>query len=70
MEDLNTVGARTIESTERREEPVVSKDAKVKEEVRLRKDTDRHTETVRDTVHKTQVVVDDNRSQAPRTGSR
>ena len=61
---------RTIEATERREEPVVSKDAKVKEEVRLRKDTDRRTETVRDTVHKTQVVVDDNRSQAPRTGSR
>jgi len=61
---------RTIEATERRQEAVVSKDAKVKEEVRLRKDTDRHTETVRDTVRNTKVEVDDSRGQRPRTGSR
>jgi len=61
---------RTIEATERREEAVVSKDAKVKEEVRLRKDSDRHTETVRDTVRNTKVEVDDTRRQPPGTGDR
>jgi len=61
---------RTIEATERHEEAVVTKDARVKEEVRLRKDTDRHTETVRDSVRKTKVEVDDSRGQSQRTGNR
>jgi len=61
---------RTIEATERREEAVVSKDAKVKEEVRLHKATDRRTETVRDTVRNTKVEVEDTRRQLPRTEGR
>jgi uncharacterized protein (TIGR02271 family) len=61
---------RTIEATERREEAVVSKEARVKEEVRLSKDVDRRTETVSDTVRKTKVEVDDSRGQTPRTGNR
>jgi len=60
---------RTIEATERREEPVLSKEAKVTEEVSLRKETDRRSETVRDTVRKTEVDVDDTRRK-PQTGSR
>jgi len=61
---------RTLEATERREEAVVSKDAKVKEEVRLRKETDRHTETFRDTVRNTKAKVEDTRRQLPRTEGR
>jgi len=61
---------RTIEATERREEAVIGKEAKVKEEVQLRKDTDQRTETVRDTVRKTQVVVDDTRSKTSQARNR
>lgn len=55
---------RTIEMTERAEEPVIAKDAVVTEEVGLRKETDRHTETIDDTVRKTRVDVDDGRREA------
>ena len=55
---------RTIEMTERGEEPVVAKEAVVTEEVGLRKETDRRTETIDDTVRKTKVDVDDGRREA------
>src|SRR4051794_29536187 len=53
---------RTIEATERGEEAVVSKQARVVEEVGIRKDVDTRTETVRDSVRKTEVEVEDDRT--------
>jgi uncharacterized protein (TIGR02271 family) len=50
---------RTIEASETREEAVVDKTARVTEEVVVDKDVDERTETVRDTVRKTEVEVDD-----------
>lgn len=49
---------RTIEATETREEPVVSKEARVKEEITIGKDEEHRTETVSDTVRHTKVDVD------------
>jgi uncharacterized protein (TIGR02271 family) len=54
-------GERTIEATERSEEAVIAKEARVKEEVSLRKTAEERTETVRDTVRHTEVEVDDDR---------
>jgi uncharacterized protein (TIGR02271 family) len=53
---------RTIEVVERGEEAVVSKTARVTEEIGLRKDVERETETVRDTVRKQEVEVEDDRA--------
>jgi len=53
---------RTIEAVERGEEAVVSKTARVKEEIALHKDVETRTETIRDTVRSTEVEVDDDRS--------
>jgi len=53
---------RTIEAVERSEEAVVSKTARVKEEIALHKDVDTRTETVRDTVRSTELEVDDDRT--------
>ena len=52
---------RTIEVEERGEEAVVSKEARVVEEVVVRKDVEQRTETVSDTVRKTEVDVEDDR---------
>lgn len=52
---------RTIEAEERAEEAVVSKQARVTEEISLRKDVDHETETVRDTVRDQDVEVIDDR---------
>lgn len=49
---------RTIEMTETAEEAVVSKDARVVEEVVVRKDVGSRTETVSDTVRRTDVEID------------
>ncbi|MGI4881325.1 MAG: DUF2382 domain-containing protein [Janthinobacterium lividum] len=49
---------RTIEMTETAEEAVVAKDARVVEEVVVRKTADDRTETVNDTVRRTEVEVD------------
>jgi uncharacterized protein (TIGR02271 family) len=49
---------QTIEVRETIEEPVVSKRARVVEEVRVSKDVTEHDETVRDTVRRTDVKVD------------
>jgi uncharacterized protein (TIGR02271 family) len=53
---------RTIEAEERSEEAVVSKEARVTEEVVVRKDVEERTETVSDTVRKTEVDVEDERN--------
>jgi uncharacterized protein (TIGR02271 family) len=50
---------RTVEVTARSEEPVIEKRAHVIEEVVLRKDADTTTETIRDTVRKTDVNVEE-----------
>ncbi|APT59121.1 hypothetical protein RGI145_05335 [Roseomonas gilardii] len=53
---------RTIEATEHGEEAVVAKEARVKEEVVIRKSATEHTETVKDTVRRTEVDVTDDRT--------
>lgn len=53
---------RTIEIEERHEEPVVSKEARVTEELRVRKETEEHIEHVEDTVRHTEVDVEDERT--------
>lgn len=57
---------RTIEATEKREQAVVDKQAHVKEEVVLKKGVDQRTETVSDTVRRTEVKVEDDRGDAGR----
>ena len=49
---------RTIEATETSEEAVIAKEARVTEEVVIRKDAEQRTETVRDTVRRTEVEVE------------
>jgi uncharacterized protein (TIGR02271 family) len=53
---------RTIEAVERGEEAVVDKRARVTEEIGLRKDVATETETVRDTVRKQEVEVEEDRA--------
>jgi uncharacterized protein (TIGR02271 family) len=50
---------RTIEMTETAEEAVVAKQARVKEEVVLRKTAEEHVEQISDTVRRTEVDVDE-----------
>ena len=52
---------RVIEVEERAEEAVVSKDVRIKEEIALRKEAAERTETVSDTVRRTEVDVQDDR---------
>ena len=54
-------GERTIEATERAEEAVIAKEARVTEEVSLRKSAEERTETIRDSVRHTEVEVEDDR---------
>jgi uncharacterized protein (TIGR02271 family) len=51
-----------IEATETAEEPVVQKQARVTEEVVVRKEADERTRTVSDTVRRTEVEIDDDRN--------
>ncbi len=61
---------RTIEVEERAEEAVVSKEARVVEEVVVRKEAGQRTETISDTVRRTEVDVEDERSTGvSRTGT-
>lgn len=57
---------QTIEVTETSEEPVVSKRARVKEEVHVRKEVEEHPETIRDTVRGTEVRVEQEDEKTPR----
>jgi uncharacterized protein (TIGR02271 family) len=61
--DLRAFREGTIEVTERAEEPVVSKQARVIEEVVVGKDVGERTETVRDTVRRTEVDVEETGSK-------
>ena len=59
---------RTLEAEERAEEAVVGKEARVTEEIGLRRESDERTETVSDTVRRTEVEVEDERDTDSRTG--
>lgn len=52
---------RTIEATEHAEEAVVSKDARITEEVALRRESEERTETVSDSVRRTEIEIEDER---------
>jgi uncharacterized protein (TIGR02271 family) len=54
---------RTIEAEERAEEAVVEKQARVKEELTVRKDVDQRSKTVSDKVRRTEVKVEDERTK-------
>ena len=64
--DLTAFREQTIEMTERHEEPVVSKQARVVEEVVIGKEVSEHSETIEDTVRRTDVEIED----AGTTGTR
>jgi len=55
---------RTIELEERAEEAVIAKEARVKEELAIRKNVDQRQETVKDTVRRTEVDVQDERDRS------
>lgn len=57
--DFQTFKEGEIELTERAEVPVVNKEARVVEEISVGKEVEEHTETVRDTVRKTDVEVEE-----------
>jgi uncharacterized protein (TIGR02271 family) len=54
---------RTVDVATHREEPVIAKEARVKEEIVVRKEADQRTETVRDNVRHTEVEVEDDRAR-------
>jgi uncharacterized protein (TIGR02271 family) len=56
--DLSNFREGTIEVRETSEEAVIAKDARVVEEINVRKDVDERVETVRDTVRRTDVDVE------------
>ncbi len=60
---------RTIEARATAEEAVVAKEARVVEEIGIRKEAQDRTETVRDTVRETKVEVEDDRTGGARTGT-
>jgi stress response protein YsnF len=59
LDDTGLFKERMFEITEMREEPVVSKIAVVREEIIVRKSVHERQETVRDTVRRTQVEIED-----------
>jgi uncharacterized protein (TIGR02271 family) len=61
---------RTVEVEEHDEEPVVSKEAHVREELVVRKGVDQRTETIRDTVRRTEVEIEDERDNMQKTGTK
>ncbi len=65
--DLANFQEGTIELHERAEVPVVNKEARVVEEISLGKEVEEHEETIRDTVRRTDVEVDDLSTNQDRT---
>lgn len=56
--DFDTFKEGVIELEERAEVPVVNKQARVVEEIKVNKEVSEHTETVKDTVRKTEVDIE------------
>jgi len=67
--DFTTFKEGEMEVTEHAEVPVVNKEARVVEEVNLGKDVDTRNETVRDTVRKTEVDVENLEDKSSTTGT-
>jgi len=67
--DLRTGQDEVIEVQEYAEEPVVSKEARVVEEVRIDKEATQRTQKVKDTVRRTEVNVENLGEQHTRSGS-
>lgn len=67
--DLNTFREGTFELRERSEEAVVDKTARVVEEVAINKEVGERTETVRDTVRKTDVDVQETGTKVRRAAA-
>ncbi|HYH17207.1 MAG TPA: YsnF/AvaK domain-containing protein [Azospirillum sp.] len=61
---------RTIDVNERREEAVVNKEARVREEVVIRRDVEERAQNVSDTVRRTEVEIDDDRTDRPASDDR
>ena len=59
---------RTIEMTETGEEAVISKTAHVTGEVAIKKTTEQRTQEVSDTVRRTEVEIEDDRTAKTTTG--
>lgn len=68
--DLRTGRDEVIEVQEYAEEPVVSKDARVVEEVRISKEAGQRQQTVKDTVRRTEVNVENLGGQSARSTAR
>lgn len=68
--DRNLMREQTIEVTETAEEPVINKQARVVEEIRVGKDVTERTETVRDTVRHTEVETENLGRGSQAAGSR
>ena len=66
--DMAAFQERTIEAQASSEEAVVSKDARVVEEIGLKKTASDRVETIRDTVRKTEVEIEDGKTIDPATG--
>jgi uncharacterized protein (TIGR02271 family) len=69
-DEENLFRERTVEADERAEEAMIAKQARVKEELVVKKDVGQRTETVSDKVRRTEVEVDDGRSQPDRPNER
>lgn len=67
--ELENFQEGTIELTESAEVPVVSKEAYVKEEVRLGKEVSERDETIRDTVRSTEVEVENLKTDRTNSGT-
>jgi uncharacterized protein (TIGR02271 family) len=68
--DLAALQEGTVEVRERREEPVVEKQARVTGEVGIRKEVEERTEAVQDTVRRTEVDVEDRSGRSTPRGYR
>ena len=67
--DTDAFRERTVEVRAMGEEAVVGKEARVVEEIGIRKDVSDRVETVRDTVRRTEVEVEDTTGQAAGSGT-
>jgi uncharacterized protein (TIGR02271 family) len=67
--DEKLFAEKTIEAVAHGEQPIVSKEARVTEEIGLRRESADRTETVSDTVRRTEVEVEDERGARDRTGT-
>lgn len=69
LDDTGNFQEREIELTERTEVPVVNKEARVVEEIRVSKDVTEREETIRDTVRDTEVDIENTDETTRRNSS-